>query len=277
MDEEHFKRLNKYYDNSELGYDVLLWGSKHFGFHPLDSKVSEKEAQLMMQDLIGKKLRLSRSMNVLDAGCGQGVVASYLAKKFNCKITGITVVPFEITKAVFESKKLGIANRVRFYLMDYSNMKFKNNSFDAIYTIESLVHTTNVKKTLKEFFRVLKKGGRIALFEYTVADDKQFTDYEMRMLNGVMYTGAMDNLKDFRHDKFQKIIKGVGFKNVKAGNISQNVEPSLGRLRKFALIPYFFVKILNSQRNHPNLTTAVEFYKMGKKDLLRYNIFTAEK
>jgi cyclopropane fatty-acyl-phospholipid synthase-like methyltransferase len=71
---EHFERVVKYYEHSKLGYDTLLWGSKHFGFHPKGKKISEREAQLLMQDLIGEKLHLSDSMKVLDAGCGQGVV-----------------------------------------------------------------------------------------------------------------------------------------------------------------------------------------------------------
>jgi ubiquinone/menaquinone biosynthesis C-methylase UbiE len=274
---EHFQRLNRYFNKSKIGYNVLLWGAKHFGFYPKNKKVSEKEAQLLMQDLIGKKLNLSKRMKVLDAGCGQGVVSTYLAKKFGCKIEGVTVVSFEIKEAELLAKKFNIQDKVNYLFMDYSNMKFQNNYFDAIYTIESLSHSTDIKKTLKEFFRVLKKGGKIALFEYTIADNEKFSEYEKDVLNKVIYASAMDSLKGFRHDEFQNMIKEAGFKSIKVENISENVRPSLNRFRKIALIPYFFVKLFGMQKNHPNLTAAVEFYKMGKKDLVRYNIFTAEK
>lgn len=278
MDEkEHFQRLSKYYEKSKIGFDFLLWGSKHFGFYPKNRKISEKEAQLLMQDLIGKKLNLSKSMKVLDAGCGQGIVATYLAKKFGCKIECITVVPFEIKKARLLSEKQNISDLVNFFFMDYSNMRFENNFFDAIYTIETLSHSTNINKTLKEFFRVLKKGGRIALFEYTIADDSKFSDYEMDILEKVVHSSAMDGLKQFRHNKFKDVIKKAGFINVKAEDISQNVGPSFNRLRHYALIPYFFVKLFGLQKNQPNLTAAVEFYKMAEKDLIRYNVFTAKK
>src|SRR3989338_10035114 len=126
-DREHFKKLNRYFEKSKLGFDTLLLESKHFGFHPANKKVSEKEAQVLMQDLIGKKLRLSKLMKVLDAGCGQGVVATYLAKKFGCKIEGITVVPFEIPKAKLLAEKNNLLDKVNFSLMDYSKMKFRND------------------------------------------------------------------------------------------------------------------------------------------------------
>jgi len=278
MDKEnHFERLSEYFRKSDKGYTTLLWGAKHFGFHPTDKKVSEKEAQLLMQDLIGEKLSLSKSMKVLDAGCGEGVVPNYLTKKFGCKIVGISVLPFEIKKARLRAERHNVSDLVNYLLMDYSNMKFSNNTFDAIYTIEALSHSTDIRKTLSEFFRVLKKGGKVALFEYTISDDENFSDHEMDMLNKVILSSAMDGLKDFRHDRFQGIVENIGFRNVKVDDITQNVEPSLRRLRRFALIPYFLVKMLGSQESHPNLTAAVEFYKMGKKDLFRYNIFTAEK
>jgi len=275
--ENHFERLSEYFRKSDVGYSKLLWGAKHFGFHPTGKKVSEKEAQLLMQDLIGKKLSLSKPMKVLDAGCGEGVVPNYLAKKFGCEIVGISVLAFEIEKARLEAKRHDVSDLVNYLLMDYSNMKFSNNTFDAIYTIEALSHSINIRKTLSEFFRVLKKGGKVALFEYTISDDENFSDREMDLLNKVILSSAMDGLKDFRHDQFQGIIESSGFRNVKVDDITRNVEPSLSRLRRFALIPYFFVKMLGSQKSHPNVTAAVEFYKMGKKDLLRYNIFTAEK
>lgn len=274
---EHFRRLNQYYEKSKPLYDILLWGSKHFGFYPNDKVVSEKEAQLLMQDLLAEKLMLSKSMRVLDAGCGEGVVSTYLAKKCGCYIEGVTVVPFELRRARHLAERLGMGDNVNYSLMDYSNMCFEDDSFDGIYTIEALSHATDVRRTLREFYRVLKKGGRVALFEYTLAHDTRFSDYEMGIVDNVIYTSAMDGLKEFRHDTFQGVMKDAGFMNVSVENISDNVKPSLNRLRKFLAIPYRFAKLFGLQNNCPNLTAAVEINKMAQRDLVRYNIFTAKK
>jgi len=198
-------------------------------------------------------------------------------KKFGCSIEGITIVPFEIKMARRLAEKNQVSEKVNYSYMDYSDMKFRNGYFDAVYTTETLSHSVDIRKTLGEFFRVLKKGGRMALFEYTVAEDARFSDYERNMLNKVMRSTATEGIKQFRHDKFQNVIAEAGFKNVKVQNISQNAEASLNRLRRFAVIPYFFVKLFGLQESHPNTTAAVEFYKMAKKDLIRFNVFTAEK
>ncbi len=279
MDEkDHFQRLRRYYEKSKIGYDAALWGSKHFGYYPKGKKISEKQAQILMQDLVAKKLKLGPKDLVLDAGCGQGIVSAYLAKKFGCRIEGITVLPFEVERANSLAKKLNIEDKVNYSVMDYNKTKFKSNFFDCIYTTETLSHSINIRETLKEFFRILKKGGRAAFFEYTIAEDRDFSKPEMRILEKVARASAMDGLKDFRHGKFQNILSSSGFLNIKVEDISENVGPSLARLRKFLIFPYYlFVKPFGLQEKFPNAAAAVEFYKMGKKGLIRYNIFTAEK
>jgi ubiquinone/menaquinone biosynthesis C-methylase UbiE len=279
MDEkEHFERLNQYFEKSKIGYDFALWGSKHFGFYPKGKKISERQAQILMQELVAKKLKLTSKDVVLDAGCGQGVVSTFLAKNYGCKIEGITVIPFEIQKANLLAKKLNVSDKVNYSFMDYSKTKFNDKHFDCIYTTETLSHSIGIRKTLNEFSRVLKKGGRVAFFEYTLAEDKDFSKSEIKILERVAKGSAMAGLKDFRHDKFQNVLSEAGFTNVKVNNISENVGPSLARLRKFMIIPYYlFVKPFGLQEKFPNASAAVEFYKMAEKGLIRYNIFTATK
>ncbi|HML02649.1 MAG TPA: methyltransferase domain-containing protein [Candidatus Bathyarchaeia archaeon] len=274
---DHFNRLNSYFTKSRRGYDIFLWGAKHFGYYPIGVRVSEKQAQSLMQDLIGEKVHLQRSDRVLDAGCGQGVVTVYLAERYGCRIEGITVLEFETEEAINLARKHDVSDLVDFSLMDYADMTFSDASFDAVYTMESLSHAVDVKKALSELFRVLKNKGKIALFEYTIADDNAFSESEMEVLDRIINLSAMDGLKQFRHDKFSFVMKDVGFQDVKIENITENVEPSLRRLRNYAFIPYYFAKLVGKEKNHPNRTAAVEFYEMGKKDLFRYNIITAEK
>ncbi|MBI2106728.1 methyltransferase domain-containing protein [Candidatus Woesearchaeota archaeon] len=274
----HLQRLQKYYRTSKYGYSFLLWGSKHFGFYPIDKNIPESEAQKLMQDLIAKKLKITNKDIVLDAGCGRGVVSTYLAKRYKCSVKGIDLIEFELKMADSLARELNVSKSVEFYSMDYSNMKFKNNSFDCLYTMETLSHSINIRKTLRELYRVLKKNGRIALFEYTIADDKEFSSYEMKMLETVAYSSAMDGLKSFRHNQFQNILKEVGFKNIKVEDITGNTAPSIYRLRRYLILPYYlFVKPFSLQKRYPNATAAIEFTKMGEKGLVRYNVFTATK
>jgi ubiquinone/menaquinone biosynthesis C-methylase UbiE len=192
-------------------------------------------------------------------------------------IEGITMVPFEVSRARELAKKHNVSNMVNYSVMDYSNTKFSEKSFDAIYTTESLVHSPDVKKTLREFYRILKKGGRIAMFETSIAEDTKLTEYERYIVEKVIFSVALAGQKQIRNDRFVQVMKRIGFKNIRSENLTENVAPSVQRLVRFFTIPYFFVKLLNLQSQFPNLTGVLEFAKLGVKGLFRYNAFTAKK
>ena len=270
---QYYRRLE-----SKLGYQFITWKTKHFGLYP-DGKanISEKEAQRNTQDLVAKNLKLKRNERLLDAGCGYGTTACYLAKKYHVQVVGIDINKYEIDYGRKLAKKENIDDKVKFEVQDYSHTNFENNSFDGVYTVETLSHSPDVKKTLREFYRILKPGGKIALFEYTLAPDNKFSTDDMEKLDrGIVGTAAL-GLNEFRHDKFPKILTGIGFKNVHEENMTKQFRPSLARLKNIAVIPYFFINLLKLQQSFVNTSLAVEWLELVDKGFWRYCIFTGEK
>lgn len=275
---EHHKKVVSYFKESKLGYDLVLGGAKHFGFYPDKiNNIPEKKAQALMQDLLAKTIKIKKNQTILDAGCGQGIVSTYLVKRYNCNIIGITIVPFEIDKAERLARKLMVSSKVEYHLMDYSNTHFKENKFDAIYAMESLVHSPDADATLREFFKILKPGGKLVIFDYTIANDNEFTNYEKKMWYIIVERTAMGSIKSMRHHLFINLLKKAGFKSISREDISENVLPSIQKLNKLAKIPYIFVDSLKLHEHFINVTAAIEVYKLAKKGLFKYNIFTAKK
>lgn len=286
-----YQKVIDYYNvfDSKIGYDLVLGGVKHFGYYPSkDGKISEKKAQELMQDLVAKKLNLTKNNKVLDAGCGQGYVACYLAKKYDSDITGITVTPFEVEKAKKLAKKMKIENKVRFLEMDYADTTFPDNYFDAIYTMETLVHAYNLNKTFRELKRILKPKGRIVFFEYSLADNKKIKKIDKakninfeKITDWVVEKSAMFSLKKFRHGFLPKVIREKGFTNIKSENITQYTKPSFIKLYNLSKLPYHIVKIFGLTRYFLNTTISGEWFKLlleyEKEDLIRYNVITATK
>ena len=274
---EHFERLNRYFNFSRWKYNFFLNGSKHFGYYPDEKWLPTKQAQELMQDLVAQKINLGSGMRVLDAGCGQGVTSAYLAQNYGCFVEGITVVPFEIQEANRLAKKLRVADHVRYSFMDYSRLEFSDASFDAVYTQESLVHALDFRTAINEFFRVLKKAGSIALFEYSMAEDSKFSPKELRTMREMSHASAMHSFPEMRHSILETLMSEVGFRNVKIENISRKVVPMLKQYEKFVKPIYLFFRVLGMTDRMPNLVAAARMVEFGEKDLVRYNIYTAQK
>ncbi|OHA05347.1 MAG: hypothetical protein A2934_05930 [Candidatus Sungbacteria bacterium RIFCSPLOWO2_01_FULL_47_10] len=274
---QHFKQLNKYYNFSRWKYNWFLNGSRHFGFYPKKKWIPTEEAQTLMQNLVAEKVEAGSGKKLLDAGCGQGVTAIYLAKKYGSFVEGVTMVPYEVEEFTKIAKNFGVDAKAHATLMDYSHLKFGAEYFDGVYSQESLVHSINLEKTLRELYRVLKQGGRAAFFEYSMADDSKFSKEELKTLNEMNEASAMYSFPNMRHGAFSRLMQNIGFRNVEVEIISEEVGPMIKRYQLFAKPPYFLFKLFGLTKNMPNLVAAARMVRFGEKDLIRYNIFTAVK
>ncbi|MBI4096210.1 MAG: class I SAM-dependent methyltransferase [Candidatus Levybacteria bacterium] len=284
---EHADKLKKviqYFNTKESkwGYALLLKGTKHFGYYPKGKeKISMSQAQGLMEDKLAEKLGLPANSLVLDAGSGEGNVAINLAKKYGLRIYGVDLLDFAVNKASSKSKELNLQNKVKFKLGDYTRLDFPDETFDGVYTMETLVHVPDYKKALKEFYRVLKPNGKLVLFEYSMCSKKNLTPKELKIvdiLDMVNEESGMHSLPHFLHNKFPEVLKNAGFNHVTVSNITSNIMPMLKTFYLIAYAPYMLIKFLGLQRKFINATSAVEGYRNIKKgDFWRYNIISAVK
>jgi cyclopropane-fatty-acyl-phospholipid synthase len=83
-----------------------------------------EEAQAAKKRHIAAKLRLDRpGLEVLDIGCGWGGMAITLARDWGARVTGITLSAEQLAEARRRAAEAGLADRVRFELMDYRDWR----------------------------------------------------------------------------------------------------------------------------------------------------------
>ena len=273
-------KVQKYYQSfgSRFGYNLVMKGYKHFGYYPDGVRnISEFTAQVNQQDNVAKKLKLKRGQRILDAGCGQGRVSAYLAKKYGVHVTGITIVPFEKKNCISYAKKEGVEGLTEYRVEDYSKTSFPDNSFDAIYTTETLSHSPDLGKTLDELHRILKPGGRVAFFEYTPKDKSLFTDEDLELVDKLVDISAMMSLQDIGYDSFSSKMEKAGFTEVDKEDISKFVAPSMKRLSILAAKPYKILKTIRLPFLFTNTVLGYEFYRLYEDGKYAYCIFSARK
>ncbi len=108
-----------------------------------------------------KKIKVfSKGINgeILDIGCADGYFTNIIHKStLNSKIIGIDILKTSISYAKSRYKN---NSKLKFKVADAHNLTFPDNTFDAVYAIESLEHVVDPKTFLKEISRVLKSNGK---------------------------------------------------------------------------------------------------------------------
>ncbi|MDO8265707.1 MAG: methyltransferase domain-containing protein [Candidatus Saccharibacteria bacterium] len=270
----------RYYHSAEskFGYR-LLKGVKHFGYYPKGKEnIPMLEAQMIMNEQLAKRLELEEGKKVLDAGCGEGNVALYLAKHHGLNVEGIDLLEFNIKNAKENSLNIKLTNSTSFQVGNYLKLPFRNDSFDAIYTMETLVHAPDYHKALIEFYRVLKPNGKLVLFEYTIKPETEITPSEREAMNRIKQINqiaAMPAFNEFTFGSMKTKLNKAGFRDVSTENITARMLPMLKQLYLKAKYPYKLFRILHLENHLINGMSAVEFYE--NQNLWRYEITTAIK
>ncbi len=108
-------------------------------------------------------LGLKPGMRVLDLGCGRGFLSVALGHR-GAIVEGIDISPKSIEFCQRRSEQSGVAERVRFSVMDCEQLDFGDSSFDAVCGC-FVLHHLDLEKAAREIGRVLKPHGRSAFIE----------------------------------------------------------------------------------------------------------------
>lgn len=108
-------------------------------------------------------LSLQSNAKMLSVACGTGELELYLATKYGCKIIGIDIGEWAITRAKKKSTERGLEHLAEFEIGDGNALKFEASTFDVVFCSGAICEIFN--NGLKEFHRVLKPKGRAVIIE----------------------------------------------------------------------------------------------------------------
>jgi SAM-dependent methyltransferase len=133
-----------------------------FAKSQLDSANGTSRSRDTFEQKTGWPLASLAGLRVLDAGCGMGRFAEV------CADAGADVHAIDLSSAVeAAARNLGHRPNLSFYQADIMNLPFADGTFDAIYSLGVLHHTTNTRAAFLSLIRLLKPGGRIAIWVYS--------------------------------------------------------------------------------------------------------------
>ncbi len=119
-------------------------------------QMSLQAAQIAKLDYLCRKLRLRPGQRVVEAGCGWGGLARYMAKFY-----GVTVTAYNVSKTqlAYAREHAGLSDRVSYVQDDFRNIR---GEYDAFVSVGMLEHVglNNYERLGAVIDRVLKPDGR---------------------------------------------------------------------------------------------------------------------
>jgi SAM-dependent methyltransferase len=113
---------------------------------------------------------LEPSSRVLDAGCGIGGPARYIAVTIGCKVTGVDLSPGFIDAATYLTARCGLSDRVTFRVGDVLHLPFEDSAFDTVFLQHVAMNVEDRAALYAEVRRNLAPGGRLATYDLVLRD-----------------------------------------------------------------------------------------------------------
>lgn len=161
--------------------------------------------------------------SVLELGPGQGANLLYLARHHpDADFCGVDLLPVKLKNA---PPNLHVIKR------DYSEMSnFPDGTFDVVYAIETIVHSSEKDSIFKEAYRVLKPGGTFIVYNYALSRPYDDFDPLTQKAVSLISKGGVSPVIE-QAETWENYFLSNGFQRVKVTDLSRAIMPDLKRLQ----------------------------------------------
>jgi len=141
--------------------------------------------------------------------------------------------------------------------------------FDGVYTSEALLHAKDPRAVVREFWRVLKPGGKVVLHEF----HHDFMEGDLVGFPGEVKAMAVPERREGEEEAgsaflrarewFEGVVTKAGFEDVVVRNYSPNIEP-MAKLLSFFVVVKKVVVALRLQKFFPGVIARGEYVGQEK-------------
>ena len=111
---------------------------------------------------------ITSDSEVLDAGSGVGGTARYVADRYGCRVTAVDLTDEYCETNRWLNGLVGLDGRISVRPADVTELPFADGTFDVAISQHVQMNVAGKARLYSEAHRVLKEGGRLALWDITI-------------------------------------------------------------------------------------------------------------
>jgi ubiquinone/menaquinone biosynthesis C-methylase UbiE len=141
-----------------------------------DQTLGKVKRHHYLLDLAVRASKVKAGEQVLDLGCGTGLLSLKLLRAADCQVVGAdsSAAMLDIFKAKIE--KLSLARKISLRRADARSLPFAEGSFDVVASTVTLHHVIDKHVVIKRIYGLLKPKGRFVLGDLDVDAYGKLTD-----------------------------------------------------------------------------------------------------
>jgi cyclopropane fatty-acyl-phospholipid synthase-like methyltransferase len=149
---QHYSALELFYEKltGDLSIHLPLWMPGTETLHQATANGPAAMAELS---------KIAAGQYVLDAGCGLGATAFWLAQQFQVRVLGVSNSESNVERCRQLARHRDPGRLTGFQTVDLMDHTFPDDTFDAVWNLESINYLCPKRQYIQDTFRILKPGG----------------------------------------------------------------------------------------------------------------------
>ena len=172
-----------------------------------------------------RKLQDTPPQTLLDVGTGIGMTVQYLARQWPlCQFSASDISESQVEVARLLSQESGFEN-ITFQTCPADALDYPDQSFQVLTCFFSMMYFGDALKSIQEFFRVLKPGGKIFISSWT--GKNQLLDLVKKKFNidrNAAYPKGKDPFIYSNKESFAALLKGQAVKSFRITKIKTKLK-----------------------------------------------------
>lgn len=172
-----------------------------------------------------RKLQNTPPKTLLDVGTGTGMNLQYLAGQWpRCQCAGSDISESQVEVAKLLAQESGFEN-INFQTCPADALDYPDQSFEVLTCFFSMMYFQDAVKSLEEFFRVLKPGGKIFISSWT--GENQLLDLVKKKFDidrNATYPNGKNPFAYSDKASFATLLKGQTLKNFRITKVKAKLK-----------------------------------------------------